>query len=225
MIIFLLAFLLSLALPLLVGIAFNIRLQGGPVARLGWALLGGLSILFAALLPLNAWMGAKWFAWPLALLILLAAIRRLLRNGHHWFTPLLTVDKAWWLPRLAAQALVIALLAWPVFREGLPAQYDGTPCNDNQQFTTDLVTLKQQGYLQPLLWDPEHPFSRLSITIMGYGPTSGRVASQSLGSVVATLLGQDPVWVYSGFFASFAVFWSVACGLSVSYTHLRAHET
>ena len=213
MIIFLLAFLLSLALPLLVGIAFNIRLQGGPVARLGWALLGGLSILFAALLPLNAWMGAKWFAWPLALLILLAAIRRLIRNGHHWFTPLLTVDKAWWLPRLAAQALVIALLAWPVFREGLPAQYDGTPCNDNQQFTTDLVTLKQQGYLQPLLWDPEHPFSRLSITIMGYGPTSGRVASQSLGSVVATLLGQDPVWVYSGFFASFAVFWSVACGL------------
>ena len=95
MIIFLLALILALLLPLLTGIALNIRLGGGPVARLGWALLGGLAVLFSVLLPLNAWMGARWFAWPLTLVIVALATRRLLRQGNEWFGPLaaLKIDR------------------------------------------------------------------------------------------------------------------------------------
>ena len=213
MIIFLSAFLLALLLPLLTGIAFGIRVGAGPVARLGWTLLGGLAVLFAILLPLNAWMGARWFAWPLAIAITAVAARRLVKEGWTGFGFPSGVATSWWVPRAAAQAIILSLLAWPVLREGLPTQYDGTTCNDNQQFVTDLVTLQRQGYLQPLEWDREHPAPLLSITIMGYGPRSGRVCAQSLGAMVGTLLGQDPVWVYSGYFASLAVFWSVACGL------------
>ena len=213
MIIFLAALLLALLLPLLTGIAFGIRLGSSPVARLGWSLLGGLAVLFALLLPLNAWMGARWFAWPLTIVITTLAARRMVREGWDWFGLRGSLVSSWWLPRAAAQAVILGLLAWPVIREGLPTQYDGTTCNDNQQFVTDLVVLKDQGYLNYLVWDREHPSARLAITIMGYSPRSGRVTSQSLGAVIGTLLGQDPVWVYSGYFASLAVFWSVACGL------------
>ena len=212
---FVLVLSLSLLLPTLAGVAAGVRQGDGPAARLAWLLMGGFLVLCGLVIPLNAWLGACWFAWPLALMVAGGAICRLGFSpaGRALKADLLSLNPRWLLPRLLAQALVLGVVAWPAAREGVPAFYDGTTCNDNQQFGTDLITLAQQGYLLPVPLDYAHPLNQLSSTISGYWPISGRVAAQSVGATVATLTGWDPVWTYSGFLASFAVQWSLGTGL------------
>ncbi len=115
-------------------------------------------------------------------------------------------------PRLLAQGALVAILALPALREGIPCLYDGSGNNDNQQFATDALWISEHGYLQIPTHEPGHAQYSLALTVTGWAPHSGRICAQGMAALVATLLKTDPVWTYSSFFAALSVFWSFSVG-------------
>lgn len=207
----------TLLFALLAGILLPIPTSFSPKTRLALAFLAGLAALFSIFLVVNAWVGqqasAWWVAFAMALAHLLCRGKRLARLVDD----IKNLHAQWLWPRIACQFLVLAILGWPAIREGLPSLYDGSGNNDNQQFATDSLFLLHSGYLKIPTFSAEHPQNWLTLTVTGWQPPSGRICAQEMVAWLAVLLNQNPVWIYSSFFASLAVFWSLAVALTARH--------
>ena len=184
-----------------------------PAKKVAFRLMAGLALLFSAFLVCNAWLAQEASAWWLVTAL---AFSHLLDRGRgllSMWADFKQIPLPWLAPRLLAQATVLLFLAIPCMREGTSCLYDGTGNNDNQQFATDALWVRQNGYLRVPGFEPAHPQYWLSLTVTGWTPHSGRICAQETVAFLSVLMNQDPVWVYSPFFATQSVFWSLSLAL------------
>jgi len=175
--------------------------------------MAGLALLFSAFLVCNAWLAQEATAWWLVTALALSHLLNRGRGLLSLWADFKQIPISWLAPRLLAQATVLLVLTIPCMREGISCLYDGTGNNDNQQFATDALWVRQNGYLRIPAFEPSHPQFWLSLTVTGWKPHSGRICAQEMVAFLSVLLNCDPVWVYSPFFATQSVFWSLSLAL------------